>query len=121
MIYKNEYTDVSDYSGKSMFIANDNIKPNNIKSILYNHYIIFNTYKIAIIDVLNNKFNFVSQYFSDEINNEFKKKFNQLKNDLLSYQITIGDEFIPHDIIYFMKPTTISFIDLTQLFNKLKY
>ena len=51
----------------------ENTKPDDVKSIEYNQYLIYNTYKIAILDVVNEKFDILFGYFKNEIESEMKK------------------------------------------------
>lgn len=93
------------------------MKPDDIISIEYNQYLIYNTYRIAILAVLNNKFKFVSEYFKNEISIEFKKNYKKLLDDLLSYNETIGNIEIEKRI-YFMKKTKLEFSLLVELLSK---
>jgi ubiquitin-protein ligase len=98
----------------------DQVKPDNELSINYSNYIIFHTYRIAIIDVLQNKFKKFSKYFKKEIEQEFKKNFEQLNNDLLSYCVSIGKYSFPRDIYFLKDKNTIDFNKISIKFQKLK-
>lgn len=96
--------------------------PEDNKSIEYNHYIIYYNYKISIIDILNKlqkkEIEYIN-YFKEDIENEFKKNFKKLNEDLKSYQIIIGEKQ-PKKVIYFMRNTNIlDFIELNSTFDKL--
>ena len=96
----------------------ETIKPDNIISIEYNQYLIYNTYKVAIIDVLNNKFASVSEFFKNEIGNEIIKNHKKLSDNLLSYNHIYGNTEIEKRI-YFMKKTKLDFSILVDLFSKI--
>jgi hypothetical protein len=81
----------------------------------YNQYLIYNTYRIAIIEVLKNKFN-VSSLFKKEIEKEFNNNKSKLTNDLLSYKQIFGNSTV-ESRIYFMKKTKLNFISLIEEFN----
>jgi len=102
--------------------GHDNIKPEHIKSIEYNQYLIFHTYRLAIVEVLNDKYKDLSDKFSKEIKNEFEKNKKKLEEDLLSYEQIYGDSVVggnEESRIYFMKQSTLSFSKLIIDFNKL--
>jgi ubiquitin-protein ligase len=93
----------------------ENTKENEIISMEYNQYLIYNTYRIAIIEVLKNKFN-VSSLFKKEIEKEFNNNKSKLNNDLLSYKQIFGNSTV-ESRIYFMKKTKLNFISLIEEFN----
>ena len=93
----------------------ENTKENEITSMEYNQYLIYNTYRIAIIEVLKNKFN-VSSLFKKEIEKEFNYNKSKLTNDLLSYKQIFGNSTV-ESRIYFMKKTKLNFISLIEEFN----
>jgi ubiquitin-protein ligase len=93
----------------------ENTKENEITSMEYNQYLIYNTYRIAIIEVLKNKFN-VSSLFKKEIEKEFNNNKSKLNNDLLSYKQIFGNSTV-ESRIYFMKKTKLDFISLIKEFN----
>jgi ubiquitin-protein ligase len=93
----------------------ENTKENEITSMEYNQYLIYNTYRIAIIEVLKNKFN-VSSLFKKEIEKEFNNNKSKLTNDLLSYKQIFGNSTV-ESRIYFMKKTNLNFISLIEEYN----
>ena len=93
----------------------ENTKENEITSIEYNQYLIYNTYRIAIIEVLKNKFK-ISSLFKKEIEKEFNNNKSKLSNDLLSYKQIFGNSTV-ESRIYFMKKTKLNFISLIEEFN----
>ena len=97
----------------------ENTKPENISSVEYNLSLIYHTYSLAICDVIDKKFHFVSQYFEKEIASEFITNKKKLEEDLLSYQQIYGK--VPVDKqIYFMKKEILDFNILLEKFNKFK-
>ena len=97
----------------------ENTKPENISSVEYNLSLIYHTYSLAICDVIDKKFHFVSQYFEKEIASEFNTNKKKLEEDLLSYQQIYGK--VPVDKqIYFMKKEILDFNTLLEKFNKFK-
>ncbi len=93
--------------------------PNNKLSINYNSYIIYNTYKLAIINILNGKFKKYTKYFKDEIKSEIRKNFEQLNNDLLSYVVSLNEIYF-EKIIYFLPSKNIlNFKNLYKDFEKI--
>ena len=98
----------------------ENTKPDNNLSMNYSNYIIYNTYKIAIIDILKNKFKKYTKYFEKEIKDEFEKNFDQLNNDILSYKETLNEVYF-EKIIYFLPcRNTLNFKTLCKDFSKIK-
>jgi len=97
----------------------ENTKSTDIRSMEYNQYLIYFTYKIAILDVLNNFYNMVSCFFKDEIVNEFNKNKTKLMEDLLSYSIIYGNSEV-ESRVYFMKKSKLDFTNLVQDFNRIK-
>ena len=93
----------------------ENTKENEITSMDYNQYLIYNTYRIAIIEVLKNKFN-VSALFKKEIEEEFNNNKSKLGDDLLSYKQIFGNSTV-ESRIYFMKKTKLNFILISDEFN----
>ena len=93
----------------------ENTKENEITSMEYNQYLIYNTYRIAIIEVLKNKFT-VSALFKKEIEEEFNNNKSKLNDDLLSYKQIFGNSTV-ESRIYFMKKTKLNFISLIEEFN----
>ena len=98
----------------------ENTKPDNRLSMNYNSYIIYNTYKIAIIDILKGKFKKYTRYFEKDIQAEFKKNSDQLTNDLLSYKVSLNEVYF-EKIIYFLPcKNNLNFKNLNKDFEKLK-
>ncbi len=97
----------------------ENTKPEHISSIEYNLYLIYHTYELAIIDVLDGKYKTWSQYFKDEIEKEFAKNLTKIQDDLLSYQQIHGRVPVQKQI-YFMEKEMLDFNILVDRFNKLK-
>lgn len=98
----------------------NNVLPTDKTSINYNYFIIYNTYRIAIISVLNKKYKDISKFFKDEIKKEFKNNYEKLKNDLLSYEMVLN-KLKFGKIIYFLQNENI--LDFNKLlidFKKLK-
>jgi ubiquitin-protein ligase len=95
----------------------DNIKPDDIKSMEYNQYLIYHTYNVAIIDVINNKFEYVSKLFKKDLDNEFNKNKKKLLDDLLSYENIYGNSEV-ESRIYFMKKMKLNFTELLDKFKK---
>ncbi len=93
-------------------------QPDNILNIEYNIFLLYNTYKIAIFDVLESKYETVSKYFIDEIKNEFTKNKKKLEEDLLSYH-QIYDKYFVDKQIYFMKAQLLDFNILVKRWNKI--
>ena len=93
----------------------ENTKENEITSMEYNQYLIYNTYRIAIIEVLKNKFT-VSALFKKEIDEEFNNNKSKLGDDLLSYKQIFGNSTV-ESRIYFMKKTKLNFILISDEFN----
>ena len=97
----------------------EHTKPEHISSIEYNLALIYHTYNLAILDVLDKKFNTVSQYFEKEIANEFNVNKKKLEEDLLSYQQIYGK--VPVDKqLYFMRKEMLDFNLLLERFKKIK-
>jgi len=98
----------------------DKVLPTDKISINYNYFIIYNTYKLAFISVLNSKFNKYSKFFKKAIKNETKKNYEQMKNDLLSYNLSLKTIKFGK-IIYFLPCGNIlNFSKLLSDFQKLK-
>jgi len=95
----------------------ENTKPDDIKSIEYNQYLIYHTYKIAILDVVNKKFDVLYNYFTKEIDEEMKKNRKKLYDDLLSYESIYGKVEVDNRI-YFMKKTKLDFTSLLENVKK---
>jgi ubiquitin-conjugating enzyme E2 Z len=96
----------------------DQSKPDDQNSINYSNYIIYHTYRLAILDVLENKFTKYSKYFKKEIKEEFKKNYERLNNDLLSYCVSIGKYSFPKDIYFLQEENKINFHKILEKFKK---
>jgi ubiquitin-protein ligase len=96
----------------------ENVKPEHLSSIEYNLYLIYYTYSIAIIDVLDDKYKDCSNYFKDEIKQEYEKNFNKIQEDLLSYQ-QIHERVPIQKHVYFMEKEILDFNLLVKKFNKI--
>ncbi len=90
----------------------EKIKPNNEKSINYNNYVLYNKYKLAIIDVLNKKYkDFIC--FKEEIEKHFQKNYDNHINNLLSLsQILDNGIEIPPPLYFIKKPFVLNFSDI---------
>lgn len=93
----------------------ENTKPNENISIEYNKYLIFHTYRLAIINVKNGDIP-CSKNFEKEIEEEMKKNKDKLLNDLLSYQSIYGKSEID-DVVYFLKKQKLDFDNLVYKFK----
>jgi len=96
----------------------ENVKPDDIRSMEYNQYLLFHTYRLAIVDVLNNKFILYSELFKNEIKTEFEKNKQKLSEDLLSYENIYGNSTIENRV-YFIKKSKLDFKELLESFNKI--
>jgi len=98
-------------------------------SIDYNHYIIFQNYRLSILEVLISinsdkpKIKHLEN-FKNDILEEFKKNYQQLNDNLKSYQITIGIKELKNTIYFLQDGTILDFLELNNNFdlfcNKLK-
>jgi len=95
----------------------ENYKPDCNASIEYNQYLIFNTYKVAILDVLDNRFENISSLFTKEIENEMIKNKTRLLNDLLSYK-NINKKKKINAKIYLIKKKKLDFPNILEKFKK---
>jgi ubiquitin-conjugating enzyme E2 Z len=98
--------------------GHDKTKPTDISSIEYNQYLIYHTYRLAIVEVLNDKYKNISDKFLKEITIEFENNKKKLEDDLLSYEQIYGDTIVENRV-YFMKQSTLPFSKLIIDFNKL--
>ena len=104
-----------------------NVEPTNTISLQYTQYVIYNVYKIGIMDILDNKIidSVIYREFKDIIILNLKKNYNNLKNDLLSYSEIYGS--VPYiNPVYSSKTGKINldfielckkFIDFTKQYN----
>jgi ubiquitin-conjugating enzyme E2 Z len=90
--------------------GHENTKPTDVSSIEFNQYLIFHTYRLAIINVLKGEFKY-SEYFKKEIELEMGKNKKKLTDDLLSYESIYGNTEVENRI-YFMKKQKLNFSDL---------
>ena len=97
----------------------ENTKPEHLSSVEYNLYLIYHTYSIAIIDVLDDKYSAWSKHFKDEIKQELEKNLIKIQDDLLSYQQIYGRVPVQKQI-YFMEKGILDFNVLVEKFNILK-
>ena len=99
----------------------ENVESNHEASIQYNTTLLYYTYSLAIMDVLDNKLKCsdVIKLFEKEIKEEFNNNYNKLKDDLLSYQLIYGKIPIKRHV-YFMKKETLDFNLLVEKFDKFK-
>lgn len=98
-------------------------------SIDYNHYIIFQNYRLSILEVLISinsdkpKIKHLDN-FKNNILEEFKKNYQQLNDNLKSYQITIGIKELKNTIYFLQDGIILDFLELNNNFdlfcNKLK-
>ena len=98
-------------------------------SIDYNHYIIFQNYRLSILEVLISvnsdkpKIKHLEN-FKNDILEEFKKNYQQLNDNLKSYQITIGIKELKNTIYFLQDGIILDFLELNNNFdlfcNKLK-
>lgn len=96
----------------------ENTKPTDIMSIEYNQFIIYNTYRLAIINVLKQNFSKFYDFFEEDIKKEFEKNKNKLRDDILSYStIYEKTEIGANSKIYFLTKQKLDFIDLLNQFN----
>lgn len=89
-------------------------------SINYNYFIIYHTYRLAFIDILNGGFKKYTKYFKKAIKEELEKNYETLKADLQSYCVSLNDvEF--GKIIYFLpNENKLNFKKLLEDFEKIK-
>ena len=91
-----------------------NIKPSDNKSVTYNNYILYFNYKIAISNILNNKYDF-SNKFKKDILEIYKHNYQKLNDNLLSYKLLYDKYPILNDNkIYFIN-SNLKFIDFNIL------
>ena len=91
-------------------------------SIDYNHYIIFQNYRLSILEVLISinsdkpKIKHLNN-FKNDILEEFKKNYQQLNDNLKSYQITIGIKEMKNTIYFLKDGTILDFLELNNNFD----
>lgn len=96
----------------------ENVKPFHKISINYNSFIIYHSYKLGFIDVLNNKFRKYSKFFKKEIDYELKKNYELMNNDLLSYKISLNEVFFDKEIYFLPNKNYLNFKKLYEEFDK---
>lgn len=96
----------------------DTLLPTNSKSIDYNKYVIYHTYRLAILEVLNNTFYNISSKFENEIKLEIEKNKVKLHNDLLSYEEIYTISTVSTSIVYFIKPDMLNYTTLLKKFSE---
>jgi ubiquitin-protein ligase len=98
-------------------------------SIDYNHYILFQNYRLSILEVLISVNSYKPKIknldnFKNDILEEFKKNYQQLNDNLKSYQITIGIKELKNTIYFLQDGIILDFLELNNNFdlfcNKLK-
>jgi len=94
----------------------EKVKWNENISLEYNNYISFHTYRLAILEVLKNKFKNYS-CFSEDIKTHFKNNKDNILNNLKSYSVTIGEKIILGEIYFLPKNFNIDFTKLLNQFN----
>ena len=87
-------------------------------SINYNHYITYHTYRLAIKDVLLNKF-VKYEYFQSIIKQYFIKNKNFIIDNLKSYQTIVKKKELKINIYFLKKYESIDFNKLLQQFIKI--
>jgi ubiquitin-conjugating enzyme E2 Z len=75
----------------------ENLLDNDKRLLDYNIYVLYNNFKLAIIDVYNNKYN-VCKYFTNEILEIFNKNYNNINNKLMNLKNNI---YYIENILYF--------------------
>ena len=91
-------------------------------SIDYNHYIIFQNYRLSILEVLISinsdkpKIKHLKN-FKIDILEEFKKNYQQLNDNLKSYQITIGIKELKNTIYFLQDGIILDFLELNKNFD----
>lgn len=93
-------------------------KRDDIRNIEYNCYIIYHNYRLAIHDVLKNKFK-VSKNFEKEIRESFEENKNILLNNLKSYELIYGKKTIKREVYFLSSKNEINFLTLTKKFSKI--
>ena len=103
----------------------EDYKSDNEKSILYNNYITFYNYQLAIIQIIESldssksgKIEHVDK-FKKEIFEELQKNYQILNNNLKSYQITIGVQEMGKFMYFIRNKNTLDFLDLNNKFDNL--
>ena len=99
----------------------ENLSKNSEKSIDFNNYVTFNKYKLTILDVIQNKFP-KFDCFKSIIQEDFKNKYQDHINNLLSYKEVYDCNKTYESPIYFLKnfktPYDILLADFLKLDSK---
>uniref|UniRef100_A0A6C0J9B3 Ubiquitin-conjugating enzyme E2 Z n=1 Tax=viral metagenome TaxID=1070528 RepID=A0A6C0J9B3_9ZZZZ len=100
----------------------ENIKNDDITSISFNTYVLYNTYKLAIINIINNNFNPFSNknilpHFKDIIMENFNNIKKDLENNLLTYKEIYGVYPYNYGVYYTEDKSDLNFITLLDLFQ----
>jgi ubiquitin-conjugating enzyme E2 Z len=96
----------------------ENVKDTDTVCLQYTQYVQYNTYRVAILNVLENKLKYsfnLFEIFNNEIIYNFKKNYNNLKNDILSYSEILGSIPIVH-CGYSVQLKTLNFTELCNEF-----
>ena len=96
--------------------GHEKIKCTDNISLEYNHYIIYYTYKLAILNVLKNKFK-KYKCFQNIIKKSFNTNKKNIMNNLKSYDITIGSKLIIGELYFLPKNLIIDFSKLLVEYN----
>ena len=96
----------------------ENIDPSSEKSINFNNYVTFYKYKLAILDVIDNKFP-EFDCFDEIIKNDFKKKYDKHINNLLSFKEIYDCKIIYESPIYFTPKFNTPYDSLLNIFKKI--
>lgn len=91
-------------------------------SIDYNHYILFQNYRLSILEIfksLNSNKPKIKhlENFKNEIIEEFKKNYQQLNDNLKSYQIIIGIKQLKNTIYFLQDGIILDFLELNKNFD----
>jgi ubiquitin-protein ligase len=97
----------------------ENIQVTDIKAQQYTQYVIYSTYKIGIIDVINGNLNSILlNLFNKEIILNLNKNYKNLRDDIMSYAEIYGDIPIVN-IFYNLKVKNLDFKNLALEFEKI--
>lgn len=91
------------------------VKETDERSICYNIYLMYQTYSLAILNVLDGKFKY-SKMFEQEISDNLKKNFETLHHDLLSYKEIYG-KYMLLNTIFGACNQELDFIKLEETFK----
>jgi ubiquitin-conjugating enzyme E2 Z len=96
----------------------ENTDPTSEKSINFNNYVNFYKYKLAILDVIDNKFP-EFDCFKEVIESDFKKKYTKHINNLLSFKEIYDCKIIYESPIYFTPKFNTPYDSLLEYFKKI--